>query len=231
MNAQQKQRAEHEGRGVERERLARTDPEHDDGRERRPDQEREVCGRLGQRASVLDHVLWHGLRQQAAVGGLEERLGGAERSLDHHDLPNLNRAGEDQCGQKCMQARAREVGDDHDPVARQPVRPHAAKQDQRHQGQGLGPQHEAEIGRRTCALGDEQRQRDRDRAIADRTGRLTKEQISKTRVAQDAQIRLHRTLSTGWYDGTAGQPRSASAGGGCGRCGHGREVTIIAPGT
>ena len=73
--AHQQQRAEHERGGVEGERLARADPEHERRGERR--------ARSGTRGSTIDSVsaraswisvLGHGLREQAGVGGLEERL-------------------------------------------------------------------------------------------------------------------------------------------------------------
>ena len=52
-------------------------------------------------------LLGHGLRQQAGVGGAEERLGGAEEGLDHHDVPDLDGAREDQRGQQRVQREAR----------------------------------------------------------------------------------------------------------------------------
>ena len=49
----------------------------------RPEHERRVRRRLGQRLGILDHRLGPGLWDQPAVGGLEERQRGAEQRLDH----------------------------------------------------------------------------------------------------------------------------------------------------
>ena len=141
MDGDQQRRAEHERRGVERERLTGADAEHQRGRERRAEQEGEVGHRLRQRAGVLDHRLGHGLREQARVRGLEERLRRPERRLDHHQLPDLHRAAEDQRGQQRVQPGADQVGDNHDPVALQTVGPHAPEQQQQHERQRLRGEH------------------------------------------------------------------------------------------
>ena len=95
------------------------------------EQERHVRRRFGQRSGVLDQRLGNGLREQAAVSGLEERLRGAEQRLDHDDLPYPGRAREYQHRECRVQQRTDRVGRDHDPMARNAVRPHAADEQQR----------------------------------------------------------------------------------------------------
>ena len=186
MHAHQQQRAENERRSVERERLAGTNAQHERGGEQRPDQEGQVRGRLAQRLGVLDAGLGHGLRDQARVRGLEERLGGAEPGLDQDDVPEPHGAGENEHGQRRVKRGARQVGGDHDPVAGQAIRPHAAEQQQHHERQRLRSEHQSEVGRRPGAQRDEQRQRHDDDAVADHAGRLAEEQISEVLVAQNA---------------------------------------------
>ena len=146
--------------------------------------------------------------------GWKNACAASEQRLDHHELPDLDRAGEDQHRHQRVQAAPGQVGRDHDSVAGQPVGPHAAEQEQTDQRQRLGGEHQPEIGGRASALGDEQGQRDHDRLVADRAGRLTQEQISEIGVAQDAQVGTHDTLSTGRNDGTTKPPRETSNGGG-----------------
>jgi hypothetical protein len=85
-----------------------------------------------------------------------------------------------------MQGGPCEVGDDHDPVTGQPIRPHTTEQEQQHERERLGSEHQPEIRRRAGAQRDEQRQRDDDHAVADHAGRLAEEQISEVLVAQNA---------------------------------------------
>ena len=87
------------------------------------------------------------LRHQARIRGLEERACGAEQQLDHDHLDDRRAARQDQDREHRVQRRAGEVGGDHDPVAREPVGPHAAEQQQRDQRHGLRGQHEPEVGR------------------------------------------------------------------------------------
>ena len=128
---------------VDRERPAGAEPEHERGRERR-------AGELGHGLDVaagglglLDLLLGHRLRHQPGVGRPEERLGGAEQRLDHDDVPDLDGAGEDQHREQRVQREADQVGDDHHAVARQPVGPHAADQQERDERQRRRREHDA----------------------------------------------------------------------------------------
>ena len=171
------------------ERPAGARPEHERGRQRR-------AGELGRpsrscrrrRLGLLDLVLGHGLRHQPGVGRAEERLGRAEQRLDHDDLPDLDGAGEDQHRQQRVQREAHEVGDDHHPVARQPVGPHAADQQEADERQRVRREHDADVGRR-ADLGDVQRERDEHDAVADRARRLAEQTVGSRGGAEHVPAR------------------------------------------
>jgi hypothetical protein len=231
MHAQQQERTQYERRRIEGERLSGTDSEHDRGGQCRADEEGDVGHRFGQCLGVLDQRLGNGLGNQAGVGRLEERLRSAEQRLDQDDLPDPDRAEEDQRRQDRVQRASYRVGGDHDAMARQAIRPHAAEQQQRHEGEGLRPEHGAEVGGRAGALRDVQRDRHDHHAVADHAGGLTEEQVAKILVAQDAQVRLHCSLSNGRVrrdDAPRARPPQASAGGGGGAWSHGRALQSIA---
>jgi hypothetical protein len=213
---QQQQRTDQERGGVERKRLTGADAEHQRRRQRRADHDREVRHRLGQRGRLLDHRLGHRLRDQACVGRLEERACGAEQRLDHDQLPDPDRAGEDQHRDRHMQRRADRVGRDHDPMARQAVGPDAAEQHQRDHRQRLRGEHEPKVGRRACQPRDENRQGHDHDLVADRAGGLAEEQIAEVLVAQDALVRTHGTHSEEGKRRELRRTRRPSAGGGRG---------------
>ena len=178
-----------ERRGVDREREARPDAQDERGGERR-------AGELGDRLDGaerglrgLDLILRDGLRDEARVGRPEERLGGPEARLDQRDVPDLDRAGEDQDGEQRVQREADQVGGDHHLVPRQPVGPHAADQQERHQRHRVGGEHDADVGRRP-QLGHVERQRDEHDPVADRARGLTAKQQPEVPVTEHA---LHDT--------------------------------------
>ena len=86
-----------------------------------------------------------------------------------------------------MQREAHEVGHDDDEVARHPVGEHAAEQQEADQRHAVGREHDAEVGRAPGQVDDEQRERDRDDAIADDARRVGEPQQAKVAVAQNAQ--------------------------------------------
>ena len=103
--------------------------------------------------------------------------------------------------------------------------PNSSSVDQR---QRLRSQDEAEVGRRARALRDEQRQRHDDHAVADRAGRLAEEQISEVGVAQNAQVRTHKTLSRKRTETARRRERPARSAPSGSECSHGRERSNIA---
>ena len=216
VDAEQQQRAQHERQGVEGERLTRAEAQHERGGQRRADEEREVRHRLGERPRILDLGLRHGLGEQAAVGRLEERLGGAEQRLDHDELPDRDRAGEDQHRDEGVQDRADRVRGDHDPVARQSIGPHPAEQEQADERQRLRAEHEPEVRGRARPLRDEDRDRHDDDPVADVAGGLTEEQVSEVGVAQDAEGLTHGSTRDG--ERRSGTARPSRGDGGVGRC-------------
>jgi hypothetical protein len=136
------------------------------------------------------------LGQKTGVRRLEERPRCPEKRLDHDHLGHGGAAGEDQHCQDRVERGPREVGRDHDPLARDAVGPHAAEEDQGDQRQGLGGQHHAEIRCRAGPLSDVESQRNDHDLIADGARRLAKEQVSKISVAQNAQVLRHHAPSS-----------------------------------
>jgi hypothetical protein len=94
-----------------------------------------------------------------------------------------------------VQHEAHEVGHDGDEVARQPIREDAADEQEGDQRQAVRGQDEAEVGRAARQVDDEQRERDRDDAIADDARRVGEPQQAKVAVAQDAQELLGAVIS------------------------------------
>jgi hypothetical protein len=215
MHPHQQQRAHHERGRVERERLSGTQPQDQPCAQRGADENRQVGCRGAQRLRLLGIGLGDRLRQQAAVGRLKEGARRAEQRLNHDQLGDTRTAGEDQCRQHAVKQRPRAVAEDHDPLPRGAIGPHAAEQQQRDHRQGLRGQHEAEVARRAGALSHVQGEGDDHNLIADGARRLAEEQISKVRVAQDAQVRTHHNL---WTRREAarrlGSERAAAAGDG-----------------
>ncbi len=229
MHAHRQQRADDKRRGVERERLAGPDAEHEQRGQSGSDEERQVRHRLGDRFRVLKQLRRHGLRDQPGVRRLEEGLREPEQNLDHDELPDRERPREDQRREQRVQHRAGHVGGDDDSLPGQSVGPDAAEQQQRHKRERLRSENKSQVRRRAGALRDVQRERDEHDAVADRAGGLTEEQISKVGEAQDAQIRTHGTHSTE-RDQTArrrkdGRPGASARGGGT-ALSHGRALSI-----
>ncbi len=188
--------ADQERRRVQREGLAGPEPEHEYGAERRTDEDGQVLTGGRQRTGLLHQLLRRGLGDKPRVGGLKEGAAGPEQRLDDHHLGDRRPAGEDQDGEHRVQRRARQIAHDHDPVTRETIGPHAAEQQQQDQWQRLGEQDDPQVGRRTGACGDVERERDDHDLVADRARGLAQEQIAKIRVAQDAQVRHLQDLST-----------------------------------
>ena len=102
-------------------------------------------------------------------------------------MPDAHLAGDDQHREQRVQREAHEVGRDDDAMARQAVGEDAADEQEADQRQAVGGEDEAEVGRAAGQLDDEQRERDRDDAIADDARRVGEPQQAKVAVAQDAQ--------------------------------------------
>ena len=105
-HAREERRADQEAGGVDGEGRARADAEHERRGQRRADELGDVVEHRRDGVGFLDLRLRHGLRQEPAGGGTEERLGGAEQHLDHHELPDPELAGDDQDGEQRVQARS-----------------------------------------------------------------------------------------------------------------------------
>jgi hypothetical protein len=135
------------------------------------------------RLGRLDLLLGNRLRHEAGVRGAVERLGGPECRLDHGDVPDLDGAGEDQRGQERVQREADEVGRHDDQVPGQPVRPHAADEEEADERHGVGGEHDPDVARR-ADVGHVQRERHEHDPVADRAQALAEEQESEVAMAE-----------------------------------------------
>jgi hypothetical protein len=100
-------------------------------------------------------------------------------------VPDLDRAREDQGGQQRVQGEADQVGGHHHEVARQPVCPHAADQqeaDERHRVRG---EHDADVARR-ADVGHVERERHEHDPVADRARALAGQQEPEVAVSEQA---------------------------------------------
>ena len=186
-HAREQHGADEERRGVDREGGRGAEPEHERGRQRGAGELRDVREHRRDGVGLLDLVLGHRLGQQAGRRGAVERLGRSEEDADDHEVPDADLAGDDQQRQQRVQRKAREVGRDDEPVARQAVGDDAADEQEADERQAVGRQHEAEVGRAARQVDDEQRERDADDVVAERARRVGEPQQAKVAVAKDSQ--------------------------------------------
>ena len=73
-------------------------------------------------------------------------------------------SGDDQRRARALRREAHEVGGEHHPLARQPIRPHPAEQHEQHERHRLRREHDPEVAER-AELEDRERQRDRDQLV------------------------------------------------------------------
>jgi hypothetical protein len=179
----QEGRGDEERRSVERERPPRPDAEHERRGQRRAGELGDRLHRAERRARGLDLLLGHGLRHEAGERRPVERLGRAEARLDHGDVPDLDSAGEDQQREQRVQAEAGDVGGHDHEVARQPVRPHAADEQEPHERHRVAREHDADVARRPD-LGHVERERDEHQPVADRAQALAREQEAELAVGE-----------------------------------------------
>jgi hypothetical protein len=106
----------------------------------------------------------------------EERGGAAAESAQHHEVPDLSGAGEDQGGGGDLRSAAQQVRADHHKVAREPVGPDAAREQEDEMREHVGGQHDAEVGRRVRELDDRERECDRCEGVAEQRDRPAHEE-------------------------------------------------------
>jgi hypothetical protein len=85
-----------------------------------------------------------------------------------------------------VQREAHDVGRDHHAMAREPVRPHAADEQEHHERQGLRGEHESEVGGTAGPADHEQGERHQDDVVADHARRLREPQKAEVAVSQHA---------------------------------------------
>ena len=89
---------------------------------------------------------------------------------------------------------ADDVGDEHDHLPREAVRPHASGQDEDDEWQRLGGEHDPEVGRRAVErLDDRECERDRDEPVAESRGRLPEPEEPEPPLAESSEqlARVH----------------------------------------
>ena len=117
-----------------------------------PTNSADVVDDEGGRVGLLQLVVRHGLRDQAGGGRVEERLGGAEQRLDHHDRPDRRRPEEDQRGQQPVQRSRARCRWRPSRGGAQAVGPDAAEQQKSDERERVGGEHEADVGRRADSV-------------------------------------------------------------------------------
>ena len=180
--------AEEERRRVDGKRRRRAQAEHEPRRNGGTGELREVGEHRRHRVGLLDLGLGHGLRQQPTRGGAVERLGCAEQHADRHEVPDADLAGHDQQSEQRVQREPREVGHDHEQVARQAVGDDAADKQEADHRQAVRGEDEAKIGRACSQVDHEQGERDPHDVVAQRARRVGEPQQAKVAVAKDAQV-------------------------------------------
>ena len=157
---------------------------HQDAGHGRPDHPAEVVAHAHERVGLLEPCGRHDLRQDGAGRRPEEGLGGAVTRGEHGELPDLRRARQQQHGAGDLDGRADQVAGDHERAARQPVRPHAADQRQQDERDGLGGQHQPEVGARAGEVEHGERERHRGDAVAEHRDALGEEDVAEVARAQ-----------------------------------------------
>ena len=88
----------------------------------------QAFGQTPQGVGLLQAAGAHGLWHEPGLGGAEERFGRAAQELQHDEFGDGRPAGDQQPGHDRLAGEAHDVGDEHHPLARQAVGPHAADQ-------------------------------------------------------------------------------------------------------
>ena len=130
-------------------------------------------------------------RHEPVVGRDGEGHRDPEQRLDHDEVPDLDGVGEDQQREQRVERGARDVGAEHQPRARQPVRPDAADQEERDEREHLRAEHDSHLGRVVRQVRHEQRERDDHDAVAHRAGGLGEPEVAEVVVPQDAEALSH----------------------------------------
>ena len=112
-----------------------------------PDDEGEAARETEERVRLLEPLRADRRRDEPGCGRLEERLGGSVDRDEDDELPQLGAAREQQDRHRRLDDAADEVGDEHDHLPRQAVRPHASGQDEDDERQRLGREDDPEVGR------------------------------------------------------------------------------------
>ena len=169
--------------GVEADRPARTQGRHHHAAQGGAQSHAEAVGQPSQSVGLLQVPGADGLGHEARLRRPKERLGGAAHELQDDQLPDRRLVGDEQPGHGRLADEAHDVGDQHHPLPREAVGPHAADQQKEHERNETGGHDDAEVGLRTD-LEHGEGQRDRGDRAADERERLAREEQPEVSLAQ-----------------------------------------------
>ncbi len=152
---------------------------------RRPDEDaaesgtadvRAVLGQPQRGVRLLEETGRDGLRDDPVARGEEERRRCAVHRREHRQLPDLRLVGEEERRRGRLARSADEVRSDHHEVARQPVGPDTAEEEEDDDGDLADREHDAEIGGRTGQVEHGEGERHRRHRASGRGHRAAREE-------------------------------------------------------
>ena len=138
----EKSGAHEEAGTVDREDGARPCDGDDHSRERRPENVGRALREREERIRLLQARSAHSLRYERGRGRGKEPSRRACERLQGRELPNLGEVSEEERRGDGLGAEADEVCRDHHGASRQPIRPHAANDDERRSADREGGEHD-----------------------------------------------------------------------------------------
>ena len=127
-----------------------------------------------------------GLRNDSACSREEERRAQPVDCAEHHQLPDLGVAAQEEDRDQALRRAADHVRENHHPVARKPVGPDSAGQQEDHRRERAGREDEAEVGLRAGQVEDGERERDVRERVADERSRSAEEEEAEVAPAERA---------------------------------------------
>ena len=167
---------------------AGADRRHEQAGQHRAQRDRHARHETAQPVGLLEPRAAHHLRREADRGRPEERLAHAHADLEQRQLPDLGHAGDEQSSRRALQPEAQEVRDQHHLLARQPVGPHAADEEEDGQRDQVGGFDDADVGGRAADLEHGEGQRDHGEHDAHDGGGLPEEQLAELGLTQGGDV-------------------------------------------
>jgi hypothetical protein len=135
--------------------------------QRRPDHVARVQGEAEERVRLLEHAEGHGLRNDPGGGGEEEGRRGAVERAQRQQVPQLRVVRQEQERDEPLGRAAGEAGRDHHLVAREPVGPDPADEQEGDERRRSRREHEPEVALRAGQVDDREREGDRGHRVAE----------------------------------------------------------------